>query len=551
MEEYIDSALSTLIQGASRVAGLGLTGERDGSRELETQHQELRAMESALELLKKRMECHISTKRRRRNSQLPISRLPHELLIEIFHLSLTTDDNYFDDLLDLALVSKDWNIVVFETPFLWTFIHSAHPRSPYSTTLAKSKGLPLRIKLEDVDPGPSYLVDPEISRFLASIYKEVHRWRAVELDFQSCDSFQTIKHIQSLAAPYLEELVIDLTYCNYAADMELEALLEGGTPRLRYLTLYDVPLLWTPRLLFRLRYLTIVGYTVLGPSEGEAANILRECPDLVELYLHCHNSTIDLEPIPMTPIDLPSLAALNLGVPPGMLGALLTLIRIPACRTLRIWEREQERTPKIITEATRHLAPVIQSITHSVPVLSIELEGARVAVNAGIRSTTRLQLHFRQDSLKDIFTWILGDSYSDPSLPEISLSAKYHEGDIMTALEELPSVSKLNVEGAGNKVVTFLTHPLMKDGTLHWHLPDLQRLSLSKCDPIDLYLVIRMVESRSGHNGKGRSHNGGKEEKQVLPCKLKHLCLPNIAANSGDLQSLTMLKKLMELSFRD
>ncbi|KAG8997379.1 hypothetical protein FRB93_000383 [Tulasnella sp. JGI-2019a] len=539
MEAYVDRAINTLTYGASYVAGLESTSERDGLSELETQDQELHVTKLALGLLNERMGHHLSAKIRRRNSHLPIFRLPNELLVEIIQISLTTDENYFRQLLDLALVSKVWNAVISKTPSLWAFIHSTYPRSVHSIILEKSKGSPLHVKLEGLQPGP---LDPaDVSSFLEPIYGEVHRWQTAHLKFAYPRPIGTLKRIESSAAPSLVDLVID---CRDSVTHTPEtSILQGGTKRLRHLALYEVPIPWTSSLLLQLKSLTIFGYNVCGPSEGEAVSILRGCPDLVELHLSYSECIVDMQPIAMTLISLPSLATLKLHVPSHIQETLLTRMRIPACRKIQLWNY----SPKIVTEATHHLAPVLHSIMRSVSVISITLLVGRVGVQADVGSTTaHLQIQFWQDSLEDLLTWVLGDPRSGPSLPAISFSAMRHQDDLISVLQGLPSVTELDLGEDGDEVVTFLTKPLGKDGSLRWPLPALKRLSLECCDTINPHLVIRMVESRCG---KGRT---GKEKgTRVLPCKLQHLRLPNVAVNSGDLQALMMLKKLVELSFGD
>ncbi|KAG9028694.1 hypothetical protein FRB95_006168 [Tulasnella sp. JGI-2019a] len=406
------------------------------------------------------MGRHLSAKRQRCNSRLPIFRLPNELLVEIFHLILVADGSYFDDLLSLAMICKDWSIIVSETPPLWAFVHSEQPRSIYSTALAKSKRLPLRIEFQDLQS------EDEISYFLNSIYEEVHRWQVVELEFRNPYSFQTLKRIESSSALSLEDLVVDCHDCNIDIDIRSITLLQGGTKRLRRLSLYRVPILWTSSLLFQLRYLTIVGYNVRGPSEAEAATILRGCPDLVELNFHYTEFVWKIQPTPMAPIDLPSLVKLNLYVPPHIMEAILALIRIPACRKLVI--TGQARFSTIFPKAIHHLAPILHSIVRSAPAISIKSLNSYVMVQANDDTTTFLRLNFQADWLMDILEWSLGDPHLGPSLPAISFSAEHFQGDLITVLEKLPSVTGLNLGEGGDEVVKFLTKLLMKDGSHRW-----------------------------------------------------------------------------------
>ncbi|RXW18267.1 hypothetical protein EST38_g7578 [Candolleomyces aberdarensis] len=104
-----------------------------------------------VEALMKRLAVHRSSLRRRINSLVPISRLPPEILIEIFSLVCQTSST---TPIFLGSICADWRTLAWSTPLLWCRItlevSDALPKSRpdlLSEWLLRSNNLPLHIKL--------------------------------------------------------------------------------------------------------------------------------------------------------------------------------------------------------------------------------------------------------------------------------------------------------------------------------------------------------------------------------------------------------------------
>ncbi|KAG9005929.1 hypothetical protein FRB94_001139 [Tulasnella sp. JGI-2019a] len=75
----------------------------------------------------------------RRNDRLPISRLPAELLVNIFLLAIDGDpQSHYLRLYKLAKVSSHWNSLINMSSSLWSIIDASHSRQLQATALARS-----------------------------------------------------------------------------------------------------------------------------------------------------------------------------------------------------------------------------------------------------------------------------------------------------------------------------------------------------------------------------------------------------------------------------
>ncbi|KAG8873182.1 hypothetical protein FRB97_006977 [Tulasnella sp. 331] len=551
MDEDVENALQALINSASNMTiMLHCSSEPKRLSELDSQDLELQSLKASLDLLTKRTNHHLSKKARERNSLLPIYHLPNEVMLEILRLSLGTGPEYFDRMACMALVSQDWNLLVSQTPSLWTTLSTFHLSSAWKAVLAKSKGSTLRVEHDDAAELYRLRAAPfKKDAFLDLVYKNVHRWQSASFAFAGSSSIRSLVQIIGSAAPALEELVIDCHRYPGGSYLDPVEILQGGTERLRHLTLHDFPIPWNCSLLRQLARLTLSGDELVGPSADEVVGILRACPDLVELELS-YFMTLDQEATASSPAHLPLLANLTLMTRTEIMLSILTLIRIPACRNICL--HDVRSSSKIVSNATQHISPVLQSIARSASSIQVTLQNPLIVVSTETAEPVSLHVsRWTDDPVKDTLTWILGDLSLGLTAPAIAVTTDHHSPQIISVLEELPSLTKLSISDSADEYIAYLTKPSNTDGITRWPLSNLQELSLEECRTINSHLIIRMVESRHGRRGDRPPQRRGKGEIQELPARLKRLRLPKIAQNGGDLLALKTLKNLVDLSFAE
>ncbi|KAG9034645.1 hypothetical protein FRB95_012965 [Tulasnella sp. JGI-2019a] len=296
---------------------------------------------------------------RHHNDHLPISRLPNDLLVEIFALAsglearLTGLGYRHEELITLVrLVSVcyEWRGIVYNAPSLWACISTGQPHQANFECLARLDEAPLHLSL---DYGS--LKDEDTEELNARIFEEVHRWKTVRLhDIM----INTLTKLKQRAAPLLEKLDLRL---NIETPLQTVNLFRGSASRLRHLTLVNITIPWESDLLSRLRLLHISLYDTYSPSAQEVVQVLQSCPDLTRFTLHLppevHPGFSSLE---TSTIELPQLEYLSLMVHPMMTDHLLRRMRIPSCKYFSV--NHAEATGPAFSAATDHLNPRLSSI---------------------------------------------------------------------------------------------------------------------------------------------------------------------------------------------
>lgn len=121
--------------------------------------------------------------RRQRNSALPVGQLPTELLTTILRQAVPRGFEYYQDLREVALVSRRWADIIWYTPSFWTVV--VCDDSPATTALAlrRSRGRPLDVKIlcrrvHEVYPNLRH----HHNAFTDLVERERSRWRSLTLD---------------------------------------------------------------------------------------------------------------------------------------------------------------------------------------------------------------------------------------------------------------------------------------------------------------------------------------------------------------------------------
>ncbi|KAG8929978.1 hypothetical protein FRC01_003455 [Tulasnella sp. 417] len=272
--------------------------------------------------------------RRRYNDQLPIHRLPPELLCHAFKDGYKEGD--YGGLFAIRSVCKRWLEVVDSSPALWTFVSVAHNENLLDMILQKSKNHLLSIEYGTQFGCPRYLARVRSKgNFKKHIIPLAYRWKVLDLRTYGDDFAWAL----CLQLPNLETLKVHLPVvpCNHSHPLR--------APKLRYVTNRGLDLNWES--LSDLRVLILANPTS-DLSLNQAYAILTNCPRL-EIFQAQGNLYSDSRPgfqrsgstnHPLAPVSLPHLRYLLLfRVAVVPYSALLSLIHAPNLQRL-YWLRQ-------------------------------------------------------------------------------------------------------------------------------------------------------------------------------------------------------------------
>lgn len=255
--------------------------------------------------------------------------LPRELLVAIFKF-VTQPVDYYDYRTTLALVSREFNALVYNTPSLWTNIGGG--RSPYATShaLSRSGNLPINVRFYMHQTSEAAL--PSILKSFELVCRHIQRWRTADLAF---DGYQGLPERLTSPAPLLEQLVI-----RYAALPEDSAslinLFGGRADRLTSVVLDCTSVSMRGGPFTNLHILKLIDVYHPAPSVEDIMAILSASPKLSVLKLKgiSFPGTLPLEP---TTVHLPLLRDLHLShlVNP-ITSYILRHIHSPACKRFTV-----------------------------------------------------------------------------------------------------------------------------------------------------------------------------------------------------------------------
>ncbi|KAG9034644.1 hypothetical protein FRB95_012964 [Tulasnella sp. JGI-2019a] len=295
MDDYVLQALNAFWEGASRKARSEPSLNDLTLTESQRSMVMMRSLGDALKTFGDDLQRRYSAEARHHNTLLPISRLPNDILVDIFTLVSDMDDWYMESnysgggemiaLARLLLVCHEWKGIVSNAPSLWAYISSNRPDRVNFEILARADQVPLHISLNH------YARDcEELDR---RVFQEVHRWKAVKL-FNV--PIETLNELEQQPAPLLEKL--DVRRDNRLALGRVN-LFCGSAGRLRHLALFNIRFPSESDLLSRLRTLHIEHHEEGGLSAQEVMHVLQSCPDLTRFKLdlppEAHPGSIPLE----------------------------------------------------------------------------------------------------------------------------------------------------------------------------------------------------------------------------------------------------------------
>jgi hypothetical protein len=381
----------------------------------------------------------VCTLRTQRNALSPISRLPDELLVDVF---IHNAQEYYGSSKRLAwappsvppwvnvsYVCHHWRTIALNCPILWTYLFFAS-RTWLAELLARSKMAPLRVQLDLSFPNTSLqkweMIFPHLPRV-----KELH---VRSLSFATAS--QLISRLTA-PTPLLQSLHLSRRHgpCSTAVldgtPSVLPVILSGMTPRLRSLELSKLDIAW--------HALALSGVTNLKlrdmpspPTMESLSSILAQMPELRELELEhtlrwdssessLSSGSLDLVSDKVT---LPCLSRLVIVAPTSVAVRFLSHVHIPAGTQIRLKCSYQSR-PSIL-----HLLSYAAKRTDSGE------DGYQVSPLTGVLRSLNiegfppLRVHFTCGTSED------GYRYSSFSIPEASSNKRFnHDWDCAIPLK--------------------------------------------------------------------------------------------------------------------
>ncbi|KAJ7461515.1 hypothetical protein FB451DRAFT_1497381, partial [Mycena latifolia] len=315
----------------------------------------------------------------------PIRKLPVELLVDMFLLSLVGADVFLSrkKVFSLVHVCRHWRQVALNTPHMWATPVALRPPgikpthyylASTKTWLDRSSPLPLSLRIFPQD------VDADLTSLMDVLLSVADRWKTIHTPYESLDTFPSLPRN---AFPTLEEVslsvrktVVGLDICAFATAPRLQSVALGETLR-------KVHMPW--------KQLTEI--SVANTSPLLCRSILFACQNLETATFTISGQ----EEIPALPThQLAHLKTLDVTFRNGMTASFLDSFKLPLLQSLTlsmssrhsVWPadsfaRFQLRSPKIrsLSLAIPHLnSAELVEVLHQAPGLTqLTLEMCRPA----------------------------------------------------------------------------------------------------------------------------------------------------------------------------
>ncbi|KAG8904747.1 hypothetical protein FRC01_008614 [Tulasnella sp. 417] len=266
-----------------------------------------------------------------RNLHASIHKLPVELLVYIFRLSLPSPEtgaDYIENLLTILGVCKHWADVMNAAASLWTAVTSAHGPDFLDFTLTKlGSTYPLHI---DCD-----LSDEEFPRILRQLSPHVHRWETAYIVMPQTEEG---RQYLSVPAPKLRRLHLSVPSGTARDEPNSRAfnIFNGSADRLEDVKVAWTCLLWDTPILRGLKSLHLQYCTSIRVSD--VISILNNCPDLGTLIIDGTDITVDTQTNPPNPVNMARLEHIKFTV--GELEGIQAVINgfnAPNCKTFKFY----------------------------------------------------------------------------------------------------------------------------------------------------------------------------------------------------------------------
>ena len=284
-----------------------------------------------------RLEESIRALKSRRNDLSPISRLPVEILCNIFKFSLTESWTMKpESWTNFSQVSQQWRTSALSAPELWTNIPLNYPRWAREM-LIRSKMAKLTIRSSHSDE----ISNPKTIETVKSCLYEMIRVGEIKLTWFPGLTLAEIFWDLPKSAPQLHTLCIRPS-TGTAFSIPEDFLYD--TNRLQHVELTNCKISWDSPLLTGLTRLTLQASLKANSSIIQVLQALQRMPALTDLHLKDSIPDDSEGPFTYAVVDLPCLRVLNISSGVGALTAVLRHITFPHSAILNLTCKEIQFT---------------------------------------------------------------------------------------------------------------------------------------------------------------------------------------------------------------
>lgn len=452
----------------------------------------------ALEAIRVELDSHIVAARQKRNGLVPIFRLPEEVLVNIFHISLEshltcgiTDPPYLDRLKKLASVCSSWLTLVRSTPSLWAVLEASCPITFLPVVLRNSKSSLLNIRSEWGSNALGLTTDDH-RKFLQAVIEPAltERWSSVYIDLPH--ETGPIKKIMEGSFPNLRSVYFGPATWRWQQGPV--NLLGGDTGRLKELRLKGVPLQWDAISLSGLRLLEL---KLKAPdSSAKLLDLLAAAPSLESLTLTGLPRTSHSIQYNLNIIDLPHLKDLVLvDNEVDSIIPLLQSIRVPTLNKLRITYSSYNQGYRgcgndfvSALSALGHIKSVLQSAADSATNLDLAV-GRNIQCIAKRGSEVCLEINLFKTRSSKVLECISEAVKLDPKATfkrdtELTLNPDWDSSknttEFLPVMEWFGDITELvlNDDDTSTEVLKWLSERVVEGDEVGWRYPRLRKLSI-------------------------------------------------------------------------
>ncbi|KAG9004836.1 hypothetical protein FRB94_002003 [Tulasnella sp. JGI-2019a] len=486
--------------------------------------RQVAAINLALEKLSTEASGRIIRLLQKRNTLVPIHRLPVELLVKIFIQALEMEDEdsewsghmYFSRLHNLAQVAREWEQIVKSFPEFWTYIDTGIHQSLLGAALTKSRDLPLTVFARDVGFHDSDANWVTVSR-------QIRRWSAAEVYLDQNDNDSDV--LEDVLKYGLGEHggAQNLTRLKVRSEIPIFVATTFGTdvPRLRQLDLGGIFFTaWNPKLLHQLEWLSLGKIPEAFVAVEDILDMLCGCDRLK--FLRIWNINLDdntlLTSSPSVGLETVTDFVLE-GLSCKATLDILNAVRLPHCTQYTICPVGTSDGTAIVealsTCATRKLASALEKADY----VSLEVTDDKpwyqpTSQKQGVQLQVRPLDNSQPFSMQlggfvivRFMDWLVGEESFRQALGTTSIDLSFAgelpeigEADILRILERLPSVTFLKLFNLSHKVddllLRFCNPQLAEPGPFQWLLPNLLDLNLHRVR-LDTGLLLEMARQRT------------------------------------------------------
>jgi hypothetical protein len=385
-----------------------------------------------------------------RNTLIPISNLPPEILCIIFSLLevLDLESSPPNSASLVSHVCHRWRQISLNLPHLWSHINFTNlTTAGTAVMLVRAKTAPLHIKARTMGWSTS-----KLEAFKEQIEAHIHHIRHLSI---TANRECLAMFGQLSAAPSLELLSIgDREFPGPVLPVEIpDNLFDGIAPKLTYLRLYNCGISWRSPLLEGLRYLELFSFPLSSQVPFYRwLGALKQMPQLERLVLDdgvpC--KLVELSQGLMFTVDLPSLTELSISASVNDCAVVLAHLVLPALTRLRVIA---QINPSVFRppEVAEHLIQCVTQNAHG-PQDAEALQSLFIGGNK-TRADIAAWTMPRQDSGDGLRSSIDLPDGTRPARLEFGIRILYSHGmDIQlynAVLAALPlnSIASLTVEG--------------------------------------------------------------------------------------------------------